>query len=733
MTRRSFWFTLFALCLSSQAFAATIAVTSTDDTVTPNDGSVSLREAIAAINAGNDLGDPDITAQNPGVFGTNDTINFNIAGAGVHSITTTTSLQAINKAVFINGYSQPGASPNTNAFNAGINAVLRIEIAGVPGGAVLNILAPGTTVRGLAIHGGTNIVAASNVVIAGNFLGTDATGTTALGLAGTGYCVQVVSFGSTIVSNVTIGGPAAADRNLIVSAGVGVQLPYQPPGPGTGYVIQGNYIGTDISGTLALARGDGLNAISNALVSGNLISGNPFGGVQLVDNDTVQGNLIGTQRDGVSALPNGNSGGIDIHGGNSTIGGAGAGEANVIANNANFGVDIYNASTQGSSNVNTRNRISRNSIYANGLLGFSVDGSPFVLANDLGDGDTWAANHVGNDGQNYPVMTSAAVSASTATISGTLNSIASSTFTLEFFANAACNASGYGEGQTFIGTAAVTTDSSGNASFGPLAFAVPLGQPVITSTATDTAGNTSEFSQCVTASGGTIPTTTTLSSSLNPSTAGQAVTFTATVSTNGGPGPGGTVQFKDGATNLGAPVTLSGSTAMLTTSALSVGTHPITAVYSGDANYTASLSQVLDQIVTGGGPTATTTSLISSLNPSLVAQSVTFTATVNGASPTGTVQFSDAGSPIATAALNGGMASFTTSALILGSHPIRASYSGDATNAASTSPVLTQVVTAAGGGSPPPAPTPTLSQWMLFVLLGVLGAVALRRLATIDP
>ena len=733
MTRLSFWFALFALCLSSQAFAATIAVTSTDDTVTPNDGSVSLREAIAAINAGNDLGDPDITAQNPGVFGTNDTINFNIAGAGVHSITTTTSLQAINKAVFINGYSQPGASPNTNAFNAGINAVLRIEIAGVPGGAVLTILAPGTTVRGLAIHGGTNIVAASNVVIAGNFLGTDATGTTALGLAGTGYCVQVVSFGSTIVSNVTIGGPAAADRNLIVSAGVGVQLPFVAPGPGTGYVIQGNYIGTDISGTLALARGDGLNAISNALVSGNLISGNPFGGVQLVDNDTVQGNLIGTQRDGVSALPNGNFGGIIIHGGNSTIGGTGAGEANVIANNAGFGVDIYNGSTQGSSNVNTRNRISRNSIYANGLLGFSVDGSTFVLANDLGDGDTWAANNVGNDGQNYPVMTSAAVSAGTATISGTLNSIASSTFTLEFFANAACNASGYGEGQTFIGTAAVTTDSSGNASFGPLAFAVPLGQTVITSTATDTAGNTSEFSQCVTASGGTIPTTTTLSSSLNPSMAGQAVTFTATVSTNGGPGPGGTVQFKDGATNLGAPVTLSGSTAMLTTSALSVGTHPITAVYSGDANYTTSASQVLDQIVTGGGPTATTTSLISSLNPSLLGQSVTFTATVNGASPTGTVQFSDAGSPIATAALNGGVASFTTSALTLGSHPITAFYGGDATNTASTSPVLTQVVAAAGVGSPPPEPAPTLSQWMLFVLLGVLGAVALRRLATIDP
>jgi CSLREA domain-containing protein len=726
MTRLSFWFALFALCLCSQAFAATIAVTSTDDTVTPNDGSVSLREAIAAINAGNDLGDPDITAQNPGVFGTNDTINFNIAGAGVHAITTTSSLPVINKAVFINGYSQPGASPNTNAFNAGINAVLRIEIGGIPGGAVLDILAPGTTIRGLAIHGGTNIVAASNVVIAGNFLGTDATGTTALGLAGTGYCVQVVSFGSTIPSDVIIGGPAAADRNLIVGAGIGVQLPFGSPGPGTGYVIQGNYIGTDVTGTVALGRGLGMDAITNALVSGNLISGNPSGAIfQLLDNNTVQGNLIGTQRDGTSPLPNGGNG-IEISGGNSTIGGTGAGEPNVIANSLGGGVVIYNGQTQGSSNINTRNRISHNSIYANGLLGISLDDSPCILANDAGDADTWAANNVGNDGQNYPVITSASVSGGSATVSGTLNSIAGSAFTLEFFANAACDASGYGEGQTYLGTTSVTTDASGNASFGPLAFAVPAGQTVITSTATDAAGNTSEFSQCLTATGGTSPTTTAVISSLNPSTFGQSVTFTATVS--GGSNPTGTVQFEDGSANLGAAVALSGSTATLTTSALTVGTHPITAVYSGDANNTASTSPVLNQVVNGAGPTATTTSLVSSLNPSLVGQAVTFTATVNGASPTGTVQFNDGAAALANTTLNGSTASFTTSALAVGSHPITAIYSGDATNTASTSPVLIQIVTAASGGSPPAEPTPTLSQWALLLLLGVLGAVALRRL-----
>ncbi len=729
MVRRSFWSALFTLLLTAPLFAATVTVTSTDDTVTANDGKVTLREAITSINAGNDLGDPDITAQNPGTFGSSDTINFNIAGAGVHLITTSSSLQAINKKVFINGYSQPGTNANTNAFDAGINAVLLIEISGVPGGAVLDILAADTQVRGLAIHGGTNIVAASGVVIAGNFLGTDAAGTTALGLAGSGYCVQVVSFGSTIPSNVTIGGPAAADRNLIVGAGIGVQLPYVSPGPGTGYVIQGNYIGTDVSGTLALGRGLGMDAITNALVSGNLISGNPSGAIaQLLDNNTVQGNLIGTQRDGTSPLPNGGNG-IEISGGNSLIGGTAAGDANVIANNTGGGVVIYNAQTQGSSNINTHNRIQRNSIYANGELGISVDDSTFVLANDAGDVDTWAVDHVGNDGQNYPVITAAVLSAGSAAVSGTLNSLANGTFTLDFFANPACDASNHGEGKTYIGTTTVNTDASGNASFGPLTLALPAGQSVITSTAMDFAGNTSEFSQCFTATGGPGPTSTAVTSSLNPSTFGQSVTFTATVTGNN---PTGTAQFKDGATNLGGPVSLSGAVATLTTSALTVGTHPITAVYSGDAQNNTSTSPLLDQVVNAVAAVATTTTLASSLNPSNFGQSVTFTATVTGTNPTGTVLFDDGATLLGSGTVSAGTASITTSALAVGSHPITAAYGGDAANSASRSSILTQVVltvTVGGHQGPPVNPAPTLSQWMLLVLLGLLGGAGLIRLA----
>lgn len=201
----------------------------------------------------------------------------------------------------------------------------------------------------------------------------------------------------------------------------------------------------------------------------------------------------------------------------------------------------------------------------------------------------------GNDGQNFPVITSAAVAAGNATISGTLNSLANKQFRIEFFANAACGLQGYGHGQTFIGFSNVTTDGAGNASFGPLVFAVPAGQNVITSTATDIAlANTSEFSQCpAAASGGT---TTTLTSSVNPSLVGQSVMFTATVS---GVSPTGTVQFFDGATLLGTSA-LTGATATLTSSALAQGTHPITAVYGGDANNQTSTSPVLDQIVGAG-------------------------------------------------------------------------------------------------------------------------------------
>jgi Bacterial Ig-like domain (group 3)/IPTL-CTERM motif len=334
----------------------------------------------------------------------------------------------------------------------------------------------------------------------------------------------------------------------------------------------------------------------------------------------------------------------------------------------------------------------------------------------------------GNHGQNYPVITSVSIASGSATISGTINSNAGTTLHLEFFASGACDASGNGEGQSFIGTTDVTTDGSGNASFGPLAFAVPAGQGVITSTATSPAGDTSEFSQCSAAVQGA--TSTALASSRNPSTVGQSITFTATVT---GSTPTGTVQFKDGAANLGSPVALSGGVATLATSALMQGSHLITAVYGGDANNVTSTSPVVNQVVNFAAAGATTTALASSQNPSTLGQAVTFTATVSGATPTGAVQFFDGASSLGTAAIGAGnTATLTTSTLTQGTHTITAAYGGDANNAASTSPALQQVVNPVGipPTSGPVQPIPTLGELALLLLAALAamtGIAGIRR------
>jgi hypothetical protein len=193
-----------------------------------------------------------------------------------------------------------------------------------------------------------------------------------------------------------------------------------------------------------------------------------------------------------------------------------------------------------------------------------------------------------------------------------------------------------------------------------------------------------------------VSSTTTLTSSQNPSNAGQAVTFTATVVSGNPslslPAPTGTVQFKDGSTLLGSS-SLSGGVATLTTTALSTGTHSITAVYGGNVDYAGSTSPKLSQVVSG---LPTTTSVVSSLNPSTYGQSITFTATVTPTSgtgvPTGTITFKSGTSTLAKVAMSSGSASYTTAALGAGTKSITAVYSGDTTYATSTSPALSQVV-----------------------------------------
>jgi hypothetical protein len=192
-------------------------------------------------------------------------------------------------------------------------------------------------------------------------------------------------------------------------------------------------------------------------------------------------------------------------------------------------------------------------------------------------------------------------------------------------------------------------------------------------------------------------TTIALTSSANPSQVGQSVTFTATVTApdGGGVQPDGTLSFMDGTTTL-ADVPLTGGVATFTTAALIAGAHPITAIYSGDETkeILGETSAVLTQDVQAAATLVVTTSG----SPSNFGNPVTFTATIASGATTpasGLVNFFDAGVKIGTGTLNGGtpdIATFTISTLLVGTHPITATYAGDNFNTSAASVVLNQVV-----------------------------------------
>jgi Bacterial Ig-like domain (group 3)/Hypothetical glycosyl hydrolase family 15/Domain of unknown function (DUF4214)/SdrD B-like domain len=186
---------------------------------------------------------------------------------------------------------------------------------------------------------------------------------------------------------------------------------------------------------------------------------------------------------------------------------------------------------------------------------------------------------------------------------------------------------------------------------------------------------------------------TTLAASVNPSVHGQSVTFTATVTPNGSGTPTGTVTFENAGVAIGSGA-LTNGTATFTTSTLATGTDSITAVYSGDSNFSGSTSSALSQTVNKDG---SSTTLKSSVEPSVFGQSVTFTASViAGASgsgtPTGTVTFENGGVAIGSGTLASGTATFTTSTLGVGTHSITAVYGADANFSGSTSSALDQTV-----------------------------------------
>jgi hypothetical protein len=195
------------------------------------------------------------------------------------------------------------------------------------------------------------------------------------------------------------------------------------------------------------------------------------------------------------------------------------------------------------------------------------------------------------------------------------------------------------------------------------------------------------------------PTTTTLALSPAAPTAGQSVTFTATVAPSSGSGtPTGTVTFLDGATTLGTGSLASGTASF--TGSLTAGMHSITASYGGNTSFSASVSAA-DNLTVSGAPTlaVTTTQLTATPTTASAGTTIAFKASVSEtagtSTPTGTVTFSDGTTSIGSGNLTSGVATFSTASLSVGTHNITAAYGGDTANAASSSSAVVVTVTAA--------------------------------------
>src|SRR5262245_34428268 len=273
--------------LEDRCLPSTFTVVNVNDS-----GAGSLRQAI--VDANNAAGA--------------DTIQFNIPGAGVHTITPASGSQLpfITDPVTIDGYTQPGSSANTNGPGQADNAVLLIEIQHPvdlgSNGLVLLDSADGSTIRGLVINKGFSrgiIVDASDVHIEGCFIGVDPTGTTALG-NGIGIFFD---FGVD-TSNGVVGGTTPDKRNLISGNNSNIFIQ-----GGTHHLIQGNLIGTNATGLVGLSGGNGISIQGS---NNNLIGGSTVAARNVINSDStaissggstgnmIQGNFIQVLIDGVT-------------------------------------------------------------------------------------------------------------------------------------------------------------------------------------------------------------------------------------------------------------------------------------------------------------------------------------------------------------------------------------------------------------------------------------------------
>ena len=325
--------------------------------------------------------------------------------------------------------------------------------------------------------------------VEGSFIGTNKEGTANKGNGANGVFV--------FADSNTVGGDQPEMRNVISgNDGSGVFI----FGTGTaGNQVQGNYIGTDASGTEALGNTDGVffQSANDNTVGGtaegtrNVISGNDRNGVFIIGleppGNRIEGNFIGTTADGSGDLGNATDG-VFTQGADNTIGGTATGAGNRIAHNGGDGVSVP-------SSIDAGNSILSNSIFSNGGLGIDLD-SNGVTTNDTDDTDAGA-----NNLQNFPVITSVVgvPMTSNTIIAGTINSNPNQSFTIQCFLTDGAPASDHGEGSVLLDTKAATTDANGDGGFVCVSSNPILGQilgQTVSATATNTAtGDSSEFSE----------------------------------------------------------------------------------------------------------------------------------------------------------------------------------------------------------------------------------------------
>ncbi len=355
-------------------------------------------------------------------------------------------------------------------------------------------------------------------------------GTTQPGYAGAPVIVVDGSVaGEQFISGLMITGGNSTVRGLVINnftfAGIFLS-------GSSDNVVEGNFIGTDATGTQARGNRDGVYILDSAnnRIGGtamgmrNIISGNTDDGINLegsgATGNQIHNNYIGTTTTGYDALGNAQDG-IKISGtsSNNLIGWT---MLNIIAYNGMRGVYVEAGTTA------TGNAIRSNTITLNGGLGIDLGGDG-VTQNDTGDGDSGS-----NNLQNSPTITAAVATVMSTRITGHLNSIPNTTHYIEFFVNEACDTSGFGEGESRLGGVTVATDATGNT---PFIFDFLAGLNVgykITATATNLATNdTSEFSACATVRppGADLSVTQTDSPEAGPPQ--TPVTYTITVSNNG--------------------------------------------------------------------------------------------------------------------------------------------------------------------------------------------------------